>query len=220
MNEKEIKDIIACVLEKYAGATGQSLASRPVSDGSVFAEVSARHVHLSSADVERLFGAGATLNPVRDLSQPGQFLSDKRVRLVTRKGTIDNVAVLGPVRPETQVELSMTDSRSLGLKAPVRMSGDLSGAADVCIFGDSGCIEAKGSVIVAKAHIHMTPDDARNYGVSDGQHVKVRIESGRPMTFDDVVIRVSSKFALAMHIDFDEANACMLDKNAKAYIVK
>ncbi|MDD6062641.1 MAG: phosphate propanoyltransferase [Oscillospiraceae bacterium] len=218
MNEREIKDIIACVLEKYASATGQTVV--PSSDGSVFAEASARHVHLTIADVERLFGAGEKLNPVRDLSQPGQFLSDKRVKLVTRKGTIDNVAVLGPERPETQVELSMTDCRSLGLKAPVRMSGDLSGAADVCIFGDKGCIEATGSVIVAKAHIHMTPGDARAFGVSDGQHVKVRVESARPLTLDDVVIRVSEKFALAMHIDLDEANACLLDKTAKAYIVK
>ena len=218
MTEKEIKDIIVAVLDRYASATGSSVSAP--SDGSVFAEASARHVHLTQADTERLFGAGATLERVRDLSQPGQFLSDKRVRLVTRKGTIDNVAVLGPVRPETQVELSMTDCRSLGLKAPVRMSGDLSGAADVCIFGDSGSIEAKGSVIVAKAHIHMTPSDARAFGVSDGQHVKVRVESTRPVTFDDVVVRVSDKFALAMHIDFDEANACLLDKTAKAFIVK
>lgn len=218
MNEREIKDIIACVLEKYSAATGQSVVQH--SDGSVFAEASARHVHLTASDVERLFGTGEKLNPVRDLSQPGQFLSDKRVKLVTRKGTIDNVAVLGPERPETQVELSMTDCRSLGLKAPVRMSGDLTGAADVCIFGDKGCIEAAGSVIVAKAHIHMTPADARAFGASDGQHVRVRVESGRPLTFDDVVIRVSEKFALAMHIDFDEANACLLDKTAKAYIVK
>ena len=218
MNEREIKEIIALVLDRYASATGQSVCA--TNDGSVFAEASARHVHLTQADTERLFGAGATLERVRDLSQPGQFLSDKRVRLVTRKGTIDNVAVLGPVRPETQVELSMTDCRSLGLKAPVRMSGDLSGAADVCIFGDSGSIEAKGSVIVAKAHIHMTPADAKAFGVSDGQHVKVRVESARPVTFDDVVIRVSEKFSLAMHIDFDEANACLLDKTVKAYIVK
>ena len=218
MNEQEIKQIIACVLEKYAGATGK--VPTVSNDGSVFAEASARHVHLTTADVARLFGEGEALNPVRDLSQPGQYLSDKRVRLVTRKGTIDNVAVLGPVRPETQVELSMTDCRSLGLKAPVNMSGDLNGAADVCIYGDTGFIEARGSVIVAKAHIHMAPSDAMAFGVSDGQHVKVRVESARPLTLDDVVIRVSEKFRLAMHIDFDEANACLLDKTAKAYIVK
>ena len=218
MTEREIKEIISNVLERYANATGKSVSAP--SDGSVFTEASARHVHLTQADVVRLFGDGAELNHVRDLSQPGQFLSDKRVRLVTRKGTIDNVAVLGPVRPETQVELSMTDCRSLGLKAPVRMSGDLQGAADVFIFGDSGNIEAKGSVIVAKAHIHMTPADARTFHVQDGEHVRVRVQSARPVTFDDVVIRVSEKFALAMHIDFDEANACLLDKTAKAFIVK
>lgn len=219
MTEREIQQIVLSVLERYAGATGKSVPAAS-SDGSVFAEASARHVHLTQADVTRLFGDGAELNPVRDLSQPGQFLSDKRVRLVTRKGTIDNVAVLGPVRPETQVELSMTDCRSLGLKAPINMSGDLTGAADVCIYGDAGFIEARQSVIVAKAHIHMTPADARQFGVSDGQHVKVRIQSKRPVTFDDVVIRVSDKFSLAMHIDFDEANACLLDKTAKAFIVK
>lgn len=218
MNEKEIRAIIECVIDRYSKATGNTVQEK--ADNAIFAEASARHVHLTQSDVERLFGQGESLNPVRELSQPGQFLSDKRVKLVTKKGCIENVAVLGPVRPETQVELSMTDCRALGLSAPVNMSGDLNGAADVCIFGEKGMICAERSVIVAKAHIHMTSADAKRLGVSDSQRVRVKVDSERPLTFDDVIIRVNENFALAMHIDFDEANACLLGKNTKAYIIK
>lgn len=218
MNEKEIRAIIECVIDRYSKATGNTVQEK--ADDGIFAEASARHVHLTQSDVEKLFGQGEALNPVRELSQPGQFLSDKRVKLVTKKGCIENVAVLGPVRPETQVELSMTDCRALGLSAPVNMSGDLNGAADVCIFGEKGMICAERSVIVAKAHIHMTSLDAKRLGVTDGQRVRVKVDSERPLTFDDVIIRVNESFSLAMHIDFDEANACLLGKNTKAYIIK
>lgn len=217
MNEKEIRSIIECVIDRYTKAVGVPAEK---SDDSIFAEASARHVHLTQSDVEKLFGQGETLNCVRELSQPGQFLSDKRVKLVTKKGSIENVAVLGPVRPETQVELSMTDCRGLGLSAPVNMSGDLNGAADVYIFGDKGMICAEKSVIVAKAHIHMTSADAKRLCVTDGQKVRVKVDSARPLTFDDVIIRVNDNFSLSMHIDFDEANACLLGKNTKAYIIK
>lgn len=218
MNEKEIKSIIECVIDRYVKAVGVTVPES--SDNSILAEASARHVHLTQSDVEKLFGAGETLNAVRDLSQPGQYLSDKRVKLVTKKGSIENVAVLGPVRPETQVELSMTDCRALGLSAPVNMSGDLNNAADVYIFGDNGMICAERSVIVAKAHIHMTSADARRFSLSDGQKVRVRVDSERPLTFEDVIVRVNDSFSLAMHVDFDEANACLLGKNTKAYIIK
>lgn len=213
MNENEIKEIVRKVLAQSMGEDCQNCDGFTV-------EASARHVHLSTADVEKLFGKGAKLTKKRDLSQPGEFLSEQRVKLVTPKGEIKNVAVLGPERKATQVELSVTDTRSLGIKAPVNQSGNLNNAGDVMIFSDNAFIEAKQSVIVAQNHIHMTPADAEKFGVKDSEHVSVKVKTARPVTFDDVVIRVSPKFALAMHIDFDEANACCLDKDTKGYIVK
>ena len=179
-------------------------------------EVSARHVHLTESAVEALFGKGAALTPKRPLSQPGQFLSAERVSLVTAKGRIDNVAVLGPVRPEIQTELAVTDCRKLGINAPLRISGDLKGAADCYIVGPKGMIHAEGSVIVAQAHIHITPAEAEPIGISDGQKVTVTIGGERPVTFENVICRVSDKAALAMHIDSDEANACCLSGSQTA----
>lgn len=182
-------------------------------------EVSARHVHLTQEALEQLFGKGTVLDVKKELSQPGQFLSSKKVKLITRKGEIADVSVLGPVRKAIQVELAATDCRKLGLTAPVRLSGDLTGAADVCLLGDCGILEAKGSVIIAKAHAHMTPESAQEYGVSDGDCVRVKIESSRPITLEDVEVRVSKKFAPAVHIDTDEANACDAGKNARAILM-
>ena len=201
MNEQEVRSIVEKVLCQLSDD------KKPVP-----IEASARHVHLSTQAVEQLFGKGEKLNKVRDLSQPGEFLSDRRLKLVTAKGELANVAVLGPERKAVQVELSMTDCRTLGIKAPINLSGDLSGAGDVLLVSDKGCLHAQGSVIVAQNHIHMTPADADYYGVKDGQSVKVRANTSRPVSFENVVIRVSEKFALAMHIDFDEANACCLGK--------
>ncbi len=203
-SENDIRQIIADVLSRsgFTGCSGKGM-DIPV-------EISARHVHLSKADKEILFGAGYTLTRKRDLSQPGQYLCEERVKLVTGSGQIANVAVLGPERKETQVELSLTDARTLGLKAPIRLSGDLRGAADVIIVGPKGVITAKGSVIVAKAHVHMTPADAQKYGVEHGQSVGIRVGTERSVTLNDVQIRVSKDFALAVHIDYDEANAAQL----------
>ncbi len=213
MNEYEISQIVRQVLAHSGLDTGVP------SNDDIPMEASARHVHLTVEAVEALFGKGMRLVKKRDLSQPGEFLSEQRVKLVTAKGEIVNVAVLGPERKAVQVELSMTDCRGLGINAPVNLSGNLDGAGSVFIFGDKGVLEAKQSVIVAQNHIHMTPADAARYGVSDGQHVGVKVCSGRPVTFEDVVIRVSPKFSLAMHIDFDEANACMLGKDTKGRII-
>ena len=173
----------------------------------IIVETSARHVHLSSADLETLFGAGATLTHKKDLSQPGQFACEERVKLVGPKKEIANVIILGPVRPATQVELSYTDARTLGVDAPLRESGDLAGTPGLKIVGPAGEVDIAEGVIVAKRHIHMTPEDAAAYGVENGQIVGVKVESGRSAVLGDVVIRVSPKFALAMHIDTDEANA-------------
>ena len=157
--------------------------------------------------MEKLYGTGCRLTRKRDLSQPGEFLSGERVKIVTARGVIDNVAVLGPVRQRVQVELSLTDARTLGIQIPVNLSGDLTGAGDVLLVGPAGILEAKGSAIAAKAHIHMTPADAGRYGVRNGQSVSVRLQTSRPVTLEDVVVRVKDTFRLAVHIDFDEANA-------------
>lgn len=204
-SEKDIQDIVAGVLARTSLAAGQAPQEKEIP-----VEISARHVHLSKADVEALFGKGYSLTRKRDLSQPGQYLCEERVKLVTEQGQIASVAVLGPERGDTQVELSLTDGRSLGLKPPIRLSGDLSGACDVIIVGPRGVVTARGSVIVAKAHIHMTPQDARDYGVSDGEAVSIRLGQERSVTLHDVLIRVNPQFRLAVHIDFDEANAAQV----------
>lgn len=176
-------------------------------DNKVLVETSARHVHLTNEHIEVLFGKGATLTFKKDLSQPGQFACEERVKLVGPKKEIANVIILGPARPATQVEVSFTDARTLGVSAPVRESGDVAGSAACKIVGPCGEVDITEGVIVAKRHIHLTPDDAAKYGVEDKQIVKVKIESDRTTIFDDVVCRVSPKFAAAMHIDTDEANA-------------
>ena len=174
-------------------------------------EISARHVHLSQSDLEILFGKGYSLTPKRDLSQPGQYLSEERVKLVGAKSEMNNIAILGPVRKNTQVELSISDARALGIKnITINESGQLDGAGDITIIGKNGSIEAKNSVIVAKRHIHLREKDALEWNLYNGQIVKVKVYGIRSLIFDEVVVRVSDKFMPAMHIDFDEANACGL----------
>lgn len=185
----------------------------------ILIEASGCHVHLTQEAVEALFGKGAVLKKRRDLSQPGEYLSEQRVKLVTKDGCVENVAVLGPPRSAVQAELSQTDCRKLGLKAPVNLSGNLSGASDVMIIGSHGEIKANGSVIVARNHIHMRPQDAVEYGVHDGDKVKVEVLSDRKVIFEDVPVRVNEKFAPAMHIDFDEANACGYRVGTEAFVL-
>lgn len=190
-------------------------------DNKFLVEVSARHVHLCKADVETLFGAGAKLTYKRDLSQPGQFLSEERVDVVGPKNTFKNVAILGPERPASQVEISQTDSFALGVMTLVRESGDVAGTPGVLLRGPNGEVEIKSGVIVAKRHIHMTPEDAARLGVEDKQIVEVRALTGRALTFGDVVVRVSPKFKLSMHVDTDEANAALIGRDGcEGYIVK
>ena len=173
----------------------------------ILVETSARHVHLSQEDLETLFGKGATLTNKKDLSQPGQFACAERVNLVGPKKELANVSILGPVRPKTQVEVSYTDARTLGVAAPLRESGDVAGTPGLKLVGPAGEVELTEGVMVAKRHIHMTPEDAERLGVENGEIVSVKIESERTSILGDVVIRVSPKFALAMHIDTDESNA-------------
>ncbi|MBQ7596378.1 MAG: phosphate propanoyltransferase [Clostridia bacterium] len=174
----------------------------------VLVETSARHVHVTHADLETLFGAGYELTHKKDLSQPGQFACEERVQVIGPKGSFPKVSILGPVRPDTQVELSASDARSIGVAAPCRESGDVAGSGACKLVGPNGEVELTQGVIVAKRHIHATPEDAEKYGIEDKQIVNVKIESdGRSLIFGDVIVRVSPKYALAMHIDTDESNA-------------
>ncbi len=174
----------------------------------ILVETSARHVHLTEEHIAILFGEGATLTHKKDLSQPGQFACEERVTVVGPKKSIPNVIILGPARSATQVEVSLTDARTLGVEAPVRESGDIAGSGKCKIVGPCGEVELEEGVIAAKRHIHLTPADAEEMGVSDKQIVSVKIDSnGRSLVFGDVVVRVSPKFAPAMHIDTDESNA-------------
>ena len=178
-------------------------------ENKVLVETSARHIHLTDAAVEALYGAGATLTVKKELSQPGQFAAaNDKITLVGLKGTLA-VSVLGPTRKANQVELSFTDARSLGLKGvPVRESGDVAGTPGLKLVGPAGEIDIEEGVVIAKRHIHMTPADAEQFGIKDKQIVKVKVSnSDRTTIFDDVVCRVHPTYALAMHIDTDECNA-------------
>lgn len=186
----------------------------------VLIETSARHLHVTQEVLETLFGKGYTLTPKKDLSQPGQFACEERVQVIGPKKSFPAVSILGPVRPETQVELSASDARSIGVPIFVRESGDVAGTAPCKLIGPAGEVDIDCGVIVAKRHIHMTPEDAANYGVQDKQIVSVKVESPeRSLIFGDVVVRVSTKYALAMHIDTDESNAALIAPNTYGEIL-
>ena len=183
-------------------------------------ETSARHVHVSQADLETLFGAGYQLTPKKDLSQPGQYACSERVYVVGTKKTLTGVSILGPVRKETQVEISLTDARSIGVNAPIRESGDTAGSGACKLVGPCGEVELTQGVIAAKRHIHMTPADAAEMDVQDKDVVCVKVlTDGRNTIFGDVVVRVNENFALAMHIDTDESNAAACGRNQMGEIV-
>ena len=178
----------------------QQVADRLKAARFVEVEASGRHVHLTEADAQTLFGH--PLTPTRPLSQPGQFACAERVTLVGPKGKLARVAVLGPTRPASQVEISQTDAKLLGVPAPIRLSGDIAGSK----------VELSEGTIIAQRHIHMTPEDAARFQVHSGEAVKVKLFSDRPVTFEDVAVRVSPSFATRVHIDFDEANAADFQK--------
>jgi len=184
-------------------------------------ETSARHVHVSEADLVTLFGEGAKLTHKKDLSQPGQFACEERVTIVGPKKEIAGVSILGPTRPFTQIELSATDARSIGINAPIRESGDVAGSGACKIVGPCGEIELSEGVLVAKRHIHLTPADAKELNVSDKEIVWVKIDGAdRTAILGDVVCRVHPNFARAMHIDTDEANAVNSGRGQMGEIVK
>lgn len=188
----------------------QALADAVLGQIFVELEASGRHVHVTKEQAQMLFGH--PLTPKRPLSQPGQYLANERVSVIGPKGEFHNVAVLGPERKEAQVEISLTDARTLGIEAPVRQSGDVKGSPGAVLAGGCGRVTIPQGVIAAQRHIHLTPDDARRFGVKDKQIVKLQTYTARPVVFEDVVVRVSPDFAAYVHLDYDEANACGFQK--------
>ena len=188
-------------------------------ENKILVETSARHVHLTAEAVEILFGAGHTLTNKKDLSQPGQFACEEKVEVVGAKGSL-KMSVLGPVRPATQVEISLTDARSIGVKAPIRESGVVEGSGACKLVGPCGEVELTEGVMVAKRHLHIIPEDAEKAGIVDKQIVKLSVKSEeRSIIFDDVIARVSSKAATAVHLDTDEANAAGISGTVEGEII-
>ena len=197
----------------------ERLADQIVRRLTVEMEASGRHVHLSRAHVEALFGPGYQLNRVKDLSQPGQFACAERVTLEGPKGILQNVVVLGPERPESQVEISLTDGVALGIVPPVRLSGDIANTPGITLRHGDRCVVLNRGLIAAKRHIHMTPADAARFGVENGQPVRLQAFTARPVVFEDMEVRISPKFSTAVHIDYDEANACGFKKGDRGLIL-
>ncbi len=190
-------------------------------ENKILVETSARHVHVTVEDMEKLLGKGNELTVKKMLSQPGQFASNERITLVGPKNSISNVLILGPTRSATQVEISLTDARTLGVTALVRESGDIKGTNGIKLVGPAGEVEITEGVIAAKRHIHLDPKSAEELGVKDKQIVSAKIDTeGRSLVFGDVVIRVSEKFAPAMHIDTDESNAAGCSGEVYCEIIK
>ncbi len=215
MNEKIVEDIIKKVMKQL-----DNTAIAPVDSNNCEAipvELSARHAHLSQKDALELFGGPLTFD--RELSQPGQFLCKERIRLIGPKGVIDNVAILGPSRDLSQVEISKTDARMLGTKTPVRQSGDIKGTPGIILASRKGIVGLEEGLIVAGRHIHMTTCDALQMGVCDKDMVSVHIDGERPAVLEDVLIRTNDSFKLSMHIDLDEGNGSGWNKNVSGKIV-
>ena len=218
ISEQTIKTILADVVRKVVAEQCAGHAQHgEMHEGPIPVEISARHVHLSNEDAITLFGEA--LRPERPLSQPGQFLSTGRVRLIGPKGVMDKVAVLGPSRGSSQVEISKTDARILGINPPVRQSGDINETPGVILTSATGIVGLEKGVIVASRHIHMSTGDARRFGLHDRDMVDVRLETERPMTLENVLVRVSDDFKLAMHIDADEGNSAGWKPGTTGYII-
>ena len=187
---------------------------------SVMVEASGRHVHLSKDDADKLFGKDYNFTVKKELSQPGQYAYEERVTVTGPKGVIRNVAILGPCRKDTPVEISMTDSRVLGIKAPTKLSGDIDGTPGCTISTERASIDIPKGVIVAKRHIHLTPEDAKRFNVKDNDSLKIKVFADRPLIFEDLTARISDKFQTSVHIDYDEANACGFKNDTVGLIIQ
>lgn len=213
MNGKMIEDIVKQVVAKL------NQTNETTSDGSIPVGVSARHIHLQQEHVEALFGNKYELTKRQELSQPGQFAANETLMIAGPKGSIQRVRILGPVRPASQVEVSLTDAFALGAKPPLRESGNIAGSSPITLIGPNGSVHLNEGLIIAQAHIHMNPQEAETLQVTDGQFVQVEVNSERPMTMNQVKVRVSERYALEMHIDTDEANAGFIKQGAIGRIV-
>ncbi|EOD01336.1 phosphate propanoyltransferase [Caldisalinibacter kiritimatiensis] len=182
--------------------------------------LSNRHIHLSEEHIKVLFGEGYELTKLKDLSQPGQYACEEKVDIVGPKGTLKGVRVLGPARSKTQVEISLSDGFKLGVVPPVRDSGDLAGSPGAKIVGPKGEVEIEEGIIAAARHIHMHPDDAEKFGVKDKDRVKIKVEGERGLIFDKVLVRVSPKYALEMHVDIEEGNAAGVKNGMMVELIK
>lgn len=189
-------------------------------DNTVPVGVSVRHIHLTREHVDRLFGRNYQLTRQKPLSQPGQFACEEMLELIGPKGTIRKVRILGPERKRSQIEVSSTDARTLGIKAPVRSSGDVEGTPGITLRGPKGDLTLSEGVIIADRHIHMTKADAERFGVNDGDRVKVQIGGQKPGIMDGVVIRVNDDYRLDFHVDTDDGNAFMMQQGQKATVLK
>lgn len=204
MASKEYEVLIQALLKAVQEASKENAASTAAG---VPVGISNRHIHLSQADLDQLFGAGYQLTPMKELSQPGQFACKETVTICGPKGAIEKVRVLGPVRKETQIEIVAGDCFKLGVKAPAKLSGDLAGTPGITVVGPKGSVQTAQGLIVAQRHIHMAPADAQAYGVQDGQIVKIRVGGLRGGIYDNVAIRVTTSSKLECHLDTEEANA-------------
>lgn len=214
---EDYNKVFSLLLEALSGADG---ADKPEEPRSIPLGISNRHVHLSRADVDTLFGAGYSLTKARELSQPGQYACNETVTVCGPRGAIEKVRVLGPVREQTQVEILRGDCYKLGVKAPVRLSGELEGTPGITLVGPKGSVYIRCGLMVAQRHIHMTPDDARYFGVTDGERVSIGFDGPRGGGYNQVVIRVSNSAALDCHIDVEEANAMDLTSASVVQIIK
>lgn len=204
MASKEYEVLMQALLKAVQEASKENVASTAAG---VPVGISNRHIHLSQADLDQLFGAGYQLTPMKELSQPGQFACKETVTICGPKGAIEKVRVLGPVRKETQIEIVAGDCFKLGVKAPAKLSGDLAGTPGITVVGPKGSVQTAQGLIVAQRHIHMEPADAQAYGVQDGQIVKIRVGGLRGGIYDNVAIRVTTSSKLECHLDTEEANA-------------
>ncbi|MGM0125894.1 hypothetical protein IGI37_003295 [Enterococcus sp. AZ194] len=212
------EDLLGVLLEKLAPALQNQEVNQESKEIPV--GISNRHAHLSQADVDKLFGVGYQLTKLKDLSQPGQYACKEMVIIAGPKGVIEKVRILGPVRNQSQVEILQSDSFKLGIKAPLRLSGDLAGSAGATLIGPNGSVELKEGLVVAKRHIHMLPEQARRFGVTDGEEVTINFSGPRGGSLNQVVIRAVENSGLECHIDTEEANALGVTPSTKVVIQK
>jgi propanediol utilization protein len=228
LDRKQVEQMVRQVLrDRLVGHVGRELYKAPVSEGDtggpnpLMVNVSARHLHVSDQDVEVLFGPGAKLTKMRDLYQDGEFAAEQTVNVIgPRNRMIPNIRILGPTRTRTQVEMAYTDAIFLGLKLPLRISGDIAGTPGCVVVGPHGALNLSEGVIRAARHVHMSPADIEYYGVQDGDIMKLQIEGPCGLTFDNVKVRQHPKVKLEVHIDTDEGNACDLASATRMALVR